>query len=85
MSDFLNLYRAPGESAGSGGGTTFLYRAHPSKPDDTLMATNYAYMLARIFLNEPMFADTSLKLRLENTLRSNLAYVHPGFPGAISG
>ena len=47
LSDFLNLFRAPGERPGSGGSgagaSTFLYRAHPSKPNDTLMATNYAY------------------------------------------
>ena len=43
-----------------------------TKPNDILMATNYAYMLAKILLAEPMFADR-MKLRLENTLRSNMA------------
>jgi hypothetical protein len=59
LSDFLNLYRAPGERTGTGGtgagASTFIYRSHPSKPNDTLMATNYAHMLAKILLGEPMF------------------------------
>src|SRR5206468_169479 len=73
LSDFLNLFRAPGESAGSGtgaGASTFIYRSHPSKPNDTLMAFNYAFMLAKILREEPMFADINLKLQLEQTLRS---------------
>ena len=88
LSDFLNLFRAPGERPGSGGSgagaSTFLYRAHPSKPNDTLMATNYAYMLAKILLGEPMFADLSLKLRLENTLQTDLSFI-PNVTGAFSG
>ncbi len=83
LSDFLNLFRAPGERAT--GGSTFIYRAHPSKPNDTLMAVNYCFMLAKIHLQEPMFADLSLKLRLEQTLRSDMSYSNGDFPGAFSG
>ena len=83
LSDFLNLFRAPGELAG--GGTTFIYRAHPSKPSDTLMAVNYGFMLAKILLREPLFADLSLKLRLEQTLRSDMNYLNGDFPSAFSG
>ncbi len=81
LSDFLNLFRAPGESAG--GGTTFIYRSHPSKPNDTLTAVNYAFMLAKIMREEPMFADLSLKLQLEQTLRSEQNWGGI-FPGAFS-
>jgi hypothetical protein len=86
LTDFLNLFRTPAEASSSGGGaTTFVYRSHPSKPNDTLMAINYAYILGKILLGEAMFADSSLKIALENTLRSDLAYLQGDFPGAISG
>ncbi len=55
LTDCLNLFRAPGESAS--GGSTFRYRSHPSKPNDTLMAINYGYILGKILIGEPMFAD----------------------------
>jgi hypothetical protein len=87
LSDFLNLFRAPGEKSSSGqgsGATTFIYRSHPSKPNDTLMAINYGYMLAKILMREPMFADMSVKLRLEQTLQSDMNYMHSGM-SAISG
>ncbi len=48
------------------------------------MAVNYAYMLGKILLGEPMFADMSVKLRLEQTLTSDMNYVHSGL-SAISG
>ena len=89
--DFLNLFRAPGERSSSGGSgnagmaSTFLYRSHPSKPNDTLMAVNYAHMLAKILLGEPMFADQSLKLRLEQMLCSDLNYLCGNLPHAFSG
>jgi hypothetical protein len=61
LTDFLNLFRTPAEASSNGGGaTTFVYRSHPSKPNDTLMAINYAYMLGKILLGEAMFADSSL-------------------------
>ena len=88
LSDFLNLFRAPGERTGSGtgaGGTTFIYRSHPSKPNDTLMAVNYAFMLTKILRAEPMFADLSLKLQLEQTLHPGWHYADENLPGAFSG
>lgn len=91
LSDCLNLFRAPGEKASSGSGNagaaaTFIYRAHPSKPNDTLMAINYCYMLGKILLREPMFADGSLKIRLEQQLfcGSDDLYFANG-PHAFSG
>ena len=65
--------------------TTFIYRSHPSKPNDSLMAVNYAYMLGKIILGEPMFADMSLKLRLEQTVSGDMSYTYPEGLGAISG
>lgn len=86
--DCLNLYRAPGERTGAGGAgagnSAFLYRGHPSKPNDTLMAINYAHMLSKIMLGEPMFADQTLKLRLEQSLRSDIVSLYRNLPGAIS-
>ena len=68
LTDCLNLFRAPGERGGAGGSgnSTFLYRAHPSKPNDTLMALNYGHMLSKILLGEPIIADQSLMLWLES-------------------
>jgi len=85
LSDCLNLFRAPGESSSGSGGSTFLYRSHPSKPNDTLMAINYAFMLGKALIGEPMFADASLQVRLEQALRSNLGFEIMNLPGAISG
>ena len=51
-----------------------------------LMLTRFAPGLSRTKRSCRRERPTlGLKLRLENTFRSNLAYVHAGFPGAISG
>lgn len=89
LTDCLNLFRAPGErqtssSGQTGGASTFLYRSHPTKPNDTLMAMNYCYMLGKILIGEPLFADMTLKLRLENTLLGSIGIAHM-LPGAFSG
>lgn len=83
LEDCLNMYRAPGEKSGAAGTNTFLYRASASKPNDTLQAMNYAYMLGKILLGEPMFADNSVRLRVEQTIRGNFNYGQR--PGAFSG
>ncbi len=84
--DFLNMFRAPAEMPG--GSTTFVYRPSATKPNDTLQACNYAYTLGRFLLGEPLFADQTLKLRLEQTLRGSAQYYAAGsgaqWPGAIS-
>jgi hypothetical protein len=82
LTDCLNMYRAPGEKAGNAGTNTFIYRASASRPNDTLQALNYAYMLGKIMIGEPMFSDLSMKLRLESMLRGNFNY---NLPGAYSG
>lgn len=84
--DCLNMFRAPGEKAGGAGANTFVYRASATKPNDALQAINYAHMLARIVQGEPMFADQSMKLRMEETLRGTFNF-QPGTGGggAFSG
>ena len=87
LTDFMNMFRAPAEKAGSGA-TTFLYRSHPSKPNDTLQAINYVHMGTRVLLGEPMFADLSMKIRLEQALRTNISmgnFQNVGQARAFSG
>ena len=80
------MFRAPGESNQQGGASTFLYRSHPTKPNDALMAVDYAFMLGKILLGEAMIADISLKVALESSLLGGLNDIcFPNFPGAISG
>jgi hypothetical protein len=69
--DFLNLVRAPTESASGVG--SFKYRRHGSKPDDTLHAFNFAYALIRVLLGEPIVEDRGLKQRLEELLKVRAA------------
>jgi hypothetical protein len=94
LQDALNLFRAPGErgSSGSGAGsgaTTFIYRSHPTRPNDCLMSINYCHMLAKLLLGEPMLADMAIKIRLESQLSGTFAgdiYFPPyGNSGAFSG
>ena len=88
LQDFLNLFRAPGErgqQSGAGGAMTFVYRSHPSKPNDSLMAVNYAFMLGKILLREPMIPDTNFLRQLENSIlmeQSDICF--PNLPGAFS-
>lgn len=67
MMEFLNLFRAPNESAS--GVTSFTYRRHGSKADDSLHAVNFAYVLARVMLDEPLIDDRELRNRMLQTLR----------------
>ena len=93
LQDALNLFRAPGErgSSGSGAGsgaTTFIYRSHPTRPNDCLMSINYCHMLSKLLLGEPMLADQSVRIRLESQLGGTFAgdiYFPPyGNSGAFS-
>ena len=85
LMDCLNMYRAPGEKAGGAGTNAFVYRASASKPNDALQAINYAHMLARIVMGEPMFADQSMKNRVDMMLRGQRMYIDSGDFGAYSG
>jgi hypothetical protein len=78
LQDALNLFRAPGERGQSGSGagagaTTFIYRSHPTRCNDTLMSINYCHMLAKLLLGEPMLADQSIRIRLEAQLGGTFA------------
>jgi len=87
LQDCLNLFRAPGERGQSGGSgsTTFIYRSHPTRPNDTLMALNYGFTLSRLLLGEPMLADVSVMFRLEAQLQGTSDLSYPNFPSAFSG
>lgn len=76
LTDFLAVFRAPAEK--DAGANTFLYRSSATAPNDALQATNYAYMLGKILLGEPMFVDKSLRIRLVNAMRSNMHFVGGG-------
>lgn len=85
LTDCLNMFRAPGETKGESGATTFLYHAHPSKPNDALQAMNYCYTIGKILLGEPMFADVSMALRLRTMLQTAPNHFSSRMPHAISG
>jgi len=80
--DFLNVFRAPCESPG--GVTTMRYLPSATKPSDTIQAVNYAYVLGRLLLGEPLIADDSIRLRFEHTLRGTAIDMIMNLPGAIS-
>jgi len=69
LGEFLNLYRVPTEN--TTGTYMFRYRRHGSKPDDTLHAVNFAYVLCRVLLREPVVEDKSLKDRLDEVFLGN--------------
>jgi hypothetical protein len=87
LMDFLNLFRTPSES--TTGATSFTYRRHGSKTDDSLHAVNFAYVLARVLLNEPLINDRMLREKIMANLRGNSPLFRGtaarGRPGAISG
>lgn len=85
LRDFLNIFRAPGERGTGSGASTFLYRGHPSKPNDTLMATTYAFILGKILLREPLTADASLQLWLDQTGCLQSGSFPGDLPHAFSG
>lgn len=72
LEDFLHIYRNLIET--ESGAQKFRYRRHGSKKDDTLHAINFAYVAARVLLNEPLIDDR----RLNDTLRHLLMGAGPG-------
>lgn len=85
LKDFLNLYRAPGEKKGETGLTVMLYRSHPTKTTDTLMAVNYCYMLAKILLGESLVPDVTLQRRIMGQIIPALNMMGGHGPGVVSG
>lgn len=68
LSDLLNLIRSPHETPS--GATTLRYIRHGSKSDDTLHAINFAYIVCRLILGEPLFEDRSLGIHIDQMLNS---------------
>jgi hypothetical protein len=73
LSDFLNLVRVPTESAL--GATSFKYRRHGSRPDDTLHAINFAFVLARILIGESIVDDKGLREMLQGRVGNRVVPV----------
>lgn len=69
LMDMLNLVRIPQET--STGGTGFLYRKHGAKSDDFLHALNFAFVVGRVFLQEPIVQDRALLERMKLTMSRN--------------
>jgi len=59
LTDFLNMYRVLTESPQTGA-STFTYRRHGSKADDSLHAVNFAYALGRLLLGERLIDDPAV-------------------------
>lgn len=63
LNDFLQIYRNVKES--DNGPTVFTFGSNPSKPNDAAQAVNYAFILARILLGEPLFDDPAVQREFE--------------------
>ena len=74
LDDFLNAFRVPSESRH--GRQYTLWIRNPSKPDDTMHAFNFAFMLGRLLLREPAFDDPALAAYIGQQLGDLSA--HPG-------
>lgn len=59
LKDILNSFRIHAENRF--GRQYFLMIRNPSRADDTLHAINFAYVVARILLREPMFDDAAMQ------------------------
>jgi len=85
LMDFMNLFRVPLENSTSGA-TEFKYRRHGSKPDDTLHAINFAYILMRLLKGEPIMEDKGLMNRLRaQVIGGGFGAGGDGAPRVVSG
>ena len=64
---FLALHRTPSETAS--GATSFTYHKHGAKTDDPLHAVNFALIVARLLLNEPLIQDEALRAETIRRIR----------------
>jgi len=67
LSYFLNMTRTQSENSATGS-TTFRYLRSGEQPDDTLHATNFAFVLGKIMLGEQLVPDQGLQRELQNKL-----------------
>ena len=70
LSDLLNMYRAPGDL--SAGQQSFRYIRSGSKPDDTLHALNFAIVLGRLIMGEPLLLDRGLQLEMQRNFKTGV-------------
>lgn len=75
LSDCLNVTRVVHESEKTGE-ANFRYLRAGNKPDDCLHALNFAYVVARLILGEPLIGDHSTAYAVRSMLQSGSA---PGF------
>lgn len=66
LSDILNCQRVHAENRH--GRQYFLHIRSPSRADDTLHAINFAFVLTRLLLKEPMFDDMNLRTQVYDQL-----------------
>lgn len=84
LMDFLNVYRNLVET--ETGGQKFRWRRHGSKSDDTLHALAFAYITARVLMNEPLIEDRQMRdslfhLLMGGSLRAPAASIYSGISG----
>lgn len=66
LSDWLNMYRVPSDMPS--GQTVFRYIRAATKPDDALHAFTFAYVIAKIYLGEPIVRDQALEQKVRSIL-----------------
>jgi hypothetical protein len=85
--ELLNLYRIPTESAT--GVQSFRYEKHGARPDDSLHALNFAFVIAQLIRGVPIVEDMALKTRINEMFNQNSGGAETiwGWPnsGHISG
>ena len=67
LDDFMNFRRVITDS--DTGASKFRYRRHGSKPDDGVHALNYAFIVARLILGEPLVQDPALRVEVYDLIR----------------
>lgn len=69
LQDWLNMYRVPTDMPT--GQTVFRYVRAATKPDDALHAFTFAYVIAKIFLGEPIVQDPVLDKKVKMILAAS--------------
>lgn len=76
LDDFLNSQRVHAETRH--GRQYFLHIRNSTKADDTMHAVNFAFVLARLLLKEPMFDDPNLRNYVNDQLNGSSGGLHTG-------
>lgn len=72
LEDFMNATRVMSENLV--GVRRFRYIRQPSKSDDVMHAVNFAYIMCRILLGQPIVRDPGTARLVGSRLRSNVSY-----------